>query len=69
MDSFEGGSAKEKIESAGFNMLGAFKVIINSLAFVYLVYVGVMMILAYGDEGQLSKQRNKFFMHLLHFCL
>jgi hypothetical protein len=50
MNSFEGESAKEKIESAGFNILGTAKVIINSLAFIYIVYIGLMMILAYGDE-------------------
>lgn len=67
MGSFEGDSAKEKLESAGFNILGAAKVIINSLAFIYLVYVGIMMILAYGDEGELSKQKKQILYALVAF--
>jgi uncharacterized membrane protein YozB (DUF420 family) len=67
MHSFEGDSAKEKIESAGFNLLGTAKVVINSLAFIYIVYIGLMMILAYGDEWQLAKQKSQILYALVAF--
>lgn len=67
MKTFEGDTTAQKASSAAFNLLTSAKMILNGLAVIYLVYVGVMMILAYGDEGELSKQKKQLMYTLVAF--
>lgn len=67
MKTFEGDTTAQKASSAAFNLLTSAKMILNGLAVIYLVYVGVMMIFAYGDEGELSKQKKQLMFTLVAF--
>lgn len=67
MGTFEGENTAEKASSAAFKALTSAKVILNGIAVIYLVYVGVMMIVAYGDEGELTKQKKQLMYTLVAF--
>lgn len=45
-----GDSTIEKASNASKSVLSTAKVILNGLAVIYIVYVGIMMVIAYGDE-------------------
>jgi hypothetical protein len=62
-----GDSAGQKVSSAAFKMLTTAKVILNGLAVIYIVYVGTMMIIAYGDDGELSKQKKQLMYAIIAF--
>ena len=64
MGTFRGETTADKAGSAALSFLSTAKIIINGIAIIYLVVVGAMMIIAYGDEGQLSKQKKQI-MHVL----
>lgn len=67
MGTFAGDTADVKLKSAAFKFLASGKVILNGLAVIYLVYVGVMMIVAYGDDGELSKQKKQLMYAIVAF--
>lgn len=60
-------STDVKLKSAAFKLLASAKVILNGLAVIYLVYVGTMMIIAYGDDGELSKQKKQLMYTIVAF--
>ncbi len=69
MDPFgrDGDSTGEKVSSAAFKMLTTAKVILNGIAVIYIVYIGTMMIIAFGDDGELSKQKKQLMYALVAF--
>lgn len=67
MNAFSGESTDVKLKSAAFKFLASAKVILNGLAVIYLVYVGTMMIIAYGDDGELSKQKKQLLYAIVAF--
>lgn len=62
-----GETTSEKAAFAAKSLLSTAKVIINGLAIIYIVYVGVMMIIAYGDDGELAKQKKQIMYTLVAF--
>lgn len=48
-------------------MLTTAKVILNGIAVIYIVYIGTMMIIAFGDDGELSKQKKQLMYALVAF--
>jgi hypothetical protein len=67
MGTFDGANTGEKASSAAMRVLSTGKMILNGLAVIYLVYVGTMMIVAYGDDGALSKQKKQLMYALIAF--
>ncbi len=67
MQAFSGESTDVKFKSAAFKVLASAKVILNGLAVIYIVYVGTMMIIAYGDDGELSKQKKQLLYAIVAF--
>lgn len=63
----DGDSTGEKVSSAAFKMLTTAKVILNGIAVIYIVYIGTMMIIAFGDDGELSKQKKQLMYALVAF--
>ena len=62
-----GGNTAEKVNSAGRSILSTAKVILNGLAVIFIVYSGIMMVIAYGAEGELTKQKNQLTYALVAF--
>lgn len=67
MAPFQGATTEQKASSAALGVLSTAKVILNGIAVIYIVVIGVMMIIAYGDEGQLSKQKKQLLYGLVAF--
>jgi hypothetical protein len=67
MGALAGENTVDKLSSAGFSILSTAKVILNGLAVIFIVYTGIMMVVAYGDEGQLSKQKNQLIYAIVAF--
>ncbi len=67
MGPLAGESTVEKVGNAGRNILSTAKVIVNGLAVIFIVYAGIMMVIAYGDEGELSKQKSQLVYAVIAF--
>ncbi len=67
MGTFQGNTTADKASSAAFKVLSSAKVILNGLAVIFIVYLGIMMVIAYGDDGQLSKLKTQFIYILTAF--
>lgn len=48
-------------------MLQTIKVIIASVAFIYIIYLGVMLILAQGNETEITKQKKQLYYTFIAF--
>ncbi len=57
----------DKAGNAALSVLSTAKVILNGLAVIYIVYIGIMMVIAYGDDGTLSKQKKQLMYALVAF--
>jgi hypothetical protein len=67
MGTFSGDSTVDKASSAAFKVLSTAKVILNGLAIAFIVYLGLMMVIAYGDDGQLTKLKQQMIYILTAF--
>jgi hypothetical protein len=67
MGAFSGDTTVDKASSAAFKVLSTAKVILNGLAVVFIVYLGLMMVIAYGDDGQLTKLKQQMIYILTAF--
>ncbi len=50
MNKISGNNPAEKAQTAAKSILSTLKVILNGAAVIFIVYAGIMMVVAYGDE-------------------
>ena len=50
MSPVRGDNPAEKAQTAAKSILSTLKVILNGAAVIFIVYAGIMMVIAYGDE-------------------
>ncbi len=62
-----GGSVEEKFENAALSVIGTTRTVLSALALIYLVYVGIMMVVASGGEDTLTKQKRQLTYGLVAF--
>lgn len=56
-----------KLQAAGLKVLHSAKVLISFLAVIYIVYIGIMMIVAMGDEKAVTTQKKQLIYTLVAF--
>lgn len=57
----------EKANNAGLSLIKSVKVVVSALAVLYLVYVGIMMVVANGGEESLTKNKRQIMYALVAF--
>ncbi|MDQ1344087.1 MAG: hypothetical protein QG650_807 [Patescibacteria group bacterium] len=62
-----GETVEEKANNAGLSVIKSFKIVISALAVVFLVYAGIMMIVAGGAEESLTKHKRQIMYALIAF--
>ena len=63
----QGGDSLEKLQNGGLQVLHTVKVIISFLAVIYIVYSGIVMVTAMGDEKQVATQKMQLMYTLVAF--
>ena len=62
-----GASTEEQVQQTVLYFLHIFKVVLSALAVVYLVYIGIAMVIAMGDDKDLKKAKQQFIYTLTAF--
>lgn len=62
-----GNSVEEKANNAALSVIKTAKVIVSALAVLYLVYAGIMMVVANGAEESLIKHRRQIMYAIVAF--
>lgn len=62
-----GDTVEEKANNAALSVIRTVKVALSSLAVIYLVYAGIMMVVANGGEESLTKQKRQVMYALIAF--
>lgn len=62
-----GDTIEEKTNNAALSVIRTAKVALSSLAVIYLVYAGIMMVVANGGEESLTKQKRQVMYALIAF--
>lgn len=62
-----GSTIEEKANYAGLSVIRTVKVVVSALAVVYLVYAGIMMVVANGAEESLVKNKRQIMYALVAF--
>ncbi len=63
----KGETIEEKANYAGLSVIRTVKVVTSALAVVYLVYAGIMMVVANGAEESLTKHKRQIMYALVAF--
>lgn len=62
-----GSNSLEKIQNGGLKVLHTAKVILSFLAVIYVVYIGIRMVVAMGDEKEIATEKRQLVYTLLAF--
>jgi len=63
----QGDNSLEKLQYTGLRVLHTAKVIISFLAVIWLVYTGIAMVIAMGNEKDIATQKNQLWYSLVAF--
>lgn len=63
----QGNTLEEKANYAGLSAIRTVKVVTSALAVIYLVYAGIMMVVANGAEESLTKHKRQIMYALVAF--
>lgn len=61
------GDAVSKANSAAIRGVGIFKMMLNGIAVFYVMYIGVMMVISYANEDQISKAKTQIWYAIVAF--
>lgn len=67
MRTFGTGDTLSRVQTGAMSILRTAKVVLSGLAVIYMVYLGITMVLAMGEDGDLTNAKRQIYFAILAF--